>query len=43
MAIFENSVKNRMLVYNSILMSTLEIRLTFQNHLKFQLFGFYEH
>lgn len=43
MEIFENSIKNRMVVYNSIVMPTLEIKFTFQNHLIFQLFGFYEH
>lgn len=42
MEIFEISIKNRMVVYNS-LMPTLEIRFTFQNHLIFQLFDFYEH
>lgn len=42
MEIFTNSIKNRMVVYNSILMPTLEIRFTFQNHLILQLFGYYE-
>jgi len=42
MEIYENSIKNRIVVYNSILIPTLEIRFTFQNHLIFQLFVFYE-